>query len=324
MAENESVALDESGVTQEQVDNAPEYGGAKSDSQNTGYSHTQNEIKPEAKAAPEAAKAAMDPKAQLEFTHNGKQVKGTLEQVLKWAQQGYDYPQKMQQFNQQTNKWNAEKGQWEQKWGQYKQIDEYAQKNPQWWNTVKQQWETRGSTTVAGATGTQATSQPNPYEQKIQSLETKLNEFGQIVPVVQQFFTERQQESMKREDQALDTEIKSIRDKYKDLDFDTLDETGKSLEYKVLEHAKNNGIKSFQTAFRDLCHDQIIAHSQQAAKVNMAAEVQKNSRLGILGKSPTPQTKSFQAPTNIRKQSYENITQDALAELAAKGIRLTS
>lgn len=305
---------DTGAATQEQIDNAPEYSGADRD---TSYAQSQNEIKAPKEAAKEATQP--DTKQTLEFTHNGKQVKGTLEQVLKWAQQGYDYPQKMQQLNQQTNRWNAEKQQWEQKWGQYKQIDEYAKTNPQWWNTVKQQWETRG-TTPQTTEQTQAGNQPDRYQQEIQALKDQL---AQVAQPVQQYLTLQQQEQVKGEDLALDNEIKSIRDKYKDLDLDAIDESGKSLEFRVLEHASQHGIKSFQTAFRDLCHDQILANAQQQAKLNVASEVQKNSRLGVLGKSPTPQTKGFQPVQNIRNKSYNDIDAETLAELKAAGISLT-
>ena len=73
-------------------------------------------------AAPK--EAAPSKEEMFEFVHNGKTIKANKDQLIKYAQQGYDYPQRAQKLNQQTAKWNQERADWEKKWGIYKQIAE--------------------------------------------------------------------------------------------------------------------------------------------------------------------------------------------------------
>lgn len=60
--------------------------------------------------------------------------------------------------------------------------------------------------------------------------------------------------AMLKADRELEKEIKDVERAYKHLDFRTPDENGKSIEYKVLEHAQAWGIPSFKVAFKDWYH----------------------------------------------------------------------
>jgi len=263
---------------------------------------------------PEAKPKASESE-EFEFIHGGKPVRGTREQILKWAQQGYDYPQRAQKLNQEKAKWEQEKQKWEQSWGIYKQIDEYAAKNKEWWDFIQKGWQNRGAVSQPATASQEIPGQipgNDPYAPKFQLLEQKIS---QLEPLVSQFMEEKKLLHEKAEDEKLDKEIKSIREQHADLDWVSLDENGKSLELRVLEHAQKNGIPTFKAAFRDLLHDELITKAQSMGKLAVAKGIQNRTKLGVLGESPTP-TKGVPVKNrDIRKTSYEELEQDIREEL---------
>lgn len=270
----------------------------------------------------EPEKAPQTAKEDYEFTHNGKPIKATRDQILKWAQQGYDYPQKAQKLNLERSKWEQERTQFEQqrqKYSPYQQIDEWASKNPTQWQQLEQMWK-QSQTNPQSLNGSQMnfgnqnqiSPELQPYISKIQTLEQQLS---QIVPLVQQTVEERQTFKQKEQDNELAQDIQSIREKYKDLDWQSLDENGKSLEYRVMEHAEANGISKFAPAFRDLLHDDLISRAQAQAKQSVSKGIQTRTKLGVLGESPTSSRGSPERTKNIRDTSYEELEQDIKEEI---------
>lgn len=251
------------------------------------------------------------PAEEFEITHGGKQIKATRDQLIKWAQQGYDYPQKAQKLNQERMRMDQaaqQQKEWEKQWSPYKQIDEWAAKNPEQWQRLQQNWQQAQQGQPA-----QVTNQPganDPYAPVIQNLRSELSE---LKTVAQSWQEHQTAQVAKQEDEKLDQEIQSIREKYKDLDWATPDENGKSLEFKVLEHAQTNGIKNFNTAFKDFYHDELIARAQAQAQQNVSKDIQAKSKMGILGKTPTP-VKGIPAVKDVKKQSYEDIMSEIREE----------
>lgn len=254
-------------------------------------------------AKPTEGRAASD--VFHEFNHNGKSIRATTEQLIKWAQQGYDYPQKMGEFNKTKMAFETQQKEYDAKYAPYMQIDEWASKNPTQWQSLEQAWKQ--------SQNSQAPAENDPYAPKFQTIEQKLSQIEQFANTVMQ---ERAEKSKKEQDTKLSEEIKSIREQYKDLDFDSLDENGKSLEYKVFEYAKANGIGNFKTAFRDFYHDNLIERAQAQAKLAVSKGIQTKSKMGVLGSSPTPK-RGLSEVKNPRNQSYEDLAQEALDELRA-------
>ena len=240
---------------------------------------------------------------------NGKEVTASRDEILRWAQMGYNAPQ-------QINEWKAKESAWtkqqqeimaekqriqelEQKWSPYKEVDEYASKNPDWWKQVQEN-----------------------YKQQIQAAETNpeiaalKQELAEIKRFKDEIINEKKTEQISKEDQQLTQEVESIRKSFPNLDFDTPDETGKSLEMKVLEHAVNNDIKSFKTAFRDFYHDHLLSKAREEGKEIVSKEVQKRTKMGILSESSKP-TKGIQLAQNVKDKSYNDLEREALEELKA-------
>lgn len=243
---------------------------------------------------------------EIEFTWNGKQIKAPLDRAKQWAQQGYDYAQKMAEFNRRQEE-IAQKEAWAKTAeDRYKPIDEYVQQNPQFWDFVTQQWQQQ----QLQAQGQGGLDPSNPVVQKLLS---EINDVKQFKQTLEQ---ERQTQQRVQEDQQLDGEIKSIREQYKDLDFDAPQADGTSLEQRVLKHAIDNGIKSFKTAFRDLLHDELLKKAEERGKEAITKDIQKRNKTGLLGVSPTPR-KGVNHAEDIKTKSYDRLLEEALSEIGA-------
>jgi hypothetical protein len=275
---------------------------------------------PSMKEAPADAKgAAPGVWHEDEIEYGGKKIKAAREQILKWAQMGYDRPQVMAKFNQERQTWEktvqekqAEFQKYEQKFQPYLEIDKYAATNPEWWSHVIQSWQTRGQQPGAAAPA-------GGGDPRYESLAQRLQNFEQILPKVEKlaedWSTERQSAKQREEDQALDTEIQSIRKSHADLDWDSPDENGKSLEHRICEHAGKIGTSSFRAAMRDLLHDALVSRAESNGKIAVSKGIQKNSKLGVLGTSPTPQSRNPRQSKNIRDTSYEELENEIREEI---------
>lgn len=266
-------------------------------------------IQPEtAPEAPKAAETAVDDWLKREFEYNaaGKQVKEPLEMILKRASQGYDYAQKMGEFN--TVKTQlAERDERLKAFEHLNQIDEYARENPEWLQLVKDQWDRR-----------EAVSQnidPNdPMFNFVDSKFKQLSEtFDKLNTDISSLKSEKQQELIKQEDQALDAEIQDIRKQYSNLPWDNTDEFGRNLEAKVVEYAAANGIRNFKTAFRDLYHEDIVNMERDRAKEELANSRHEKRKSGFISESATPT--NFSQAGNIRSKSYDDLSREAKKEL---------
>ena len=216
---------------------------------------------------------------------NGQEFQATRAQILQWAAQGRNYPQLVEKLN-------AEKAQYESQYKTYAEIDQFAKANPDWWNTVVQSYQNKGSQTPASA----AAALPP-------EVQSKLNELSEFKS---SFETQQAQK-------ALDADVQDIRKQYPDLSWDVLDEAGSSLEMRVYDHAIKNGIQSFKTAFRDLMHDHLIKYSSDKAKEQAVKEHQAQRRTGLVGVSSTSNQAAPSAPKKFK--NYDDASAAALAEL---------
>lgn len=269
----------------------------------------------ELEAKPEA------PAQMYEFNHNGKPIKAPIDQVLKWASQGYDYPQKIQKFNQERTAWEQERSKMDGQYKVYRDIDTWAKQNPDQWARLEQLYKgghiTQGQALQSAQAQSQGQPANDPYAHRFQSMEQTINQLNQYVSTLVQ---DRNQVLTKQQDEELGKSIQSIREEYKDLDWQSLDDNGKSLEQRILEYAHslnmNDGARAFKLAARDLLHDQVIQMREGQAKLNVARGIQDKRKQGVLGESPTPQKiPMFSQPKDIRATSYNDLEREAIAEL---------
>lgn len=215
--------------------------------------------------------------------------------LTQWASQGYDYAQKMAEFNKQQ-------AQIKELESQYKPVDEWVKQNPQVWQELMAKYQ--------GQTPQQQMDPNNPLSQVVQQLQ---EEIGQFKPVIEQVLTERQQAQIQKQDQELEGQYESIRKEYPDLDLNAPQPDGQSLEYHVLKFANENGLKRFDHAFKLFNHQHLVSKAAERAKEEVAKDIQKKTKMGLLGKTQAP-TKGLTKAQDVKAKSYNDLLEEAIAE----------
>lgn len=273
---------------------------------------------PEEPAAP-AAQGAETPEAQpkaetqpaptpadeIEFQHDGKAIKIARNdpRLITWLQQGYNYPQAIAKERQRVEQ---ERQAFEKQYSPYKTIDEYAKQNPDWWSHVQQAFEQRDAQPKAG-------DSPELAQIKAQLRQEIMAE---IKPIQEKFTSieqKEQAEQVAREDQALGSEIQSIREQYSNLDWQSPDQAGMTLEQRIIKHAIENKIESFRAAFRDYSFDHLAKLHEERGKETVQKDIQQRQKLGIIGQSSTPK-KGIKPAENVKTKSYDDLMREAKEE----------
>ena len=267
---------------------------------------------PPAAAAPEAAPVAptWDGKA-WEFEWNGKKIAPESQDRAKtWMSQGYNYSQRMGELNKTEAQRKAE---WDQKQkafqeveaklSPYAKVDEYAQKNPQWWAKVQQDY----------AAAQQAAQGITPDFAQV--LKPFQEELGQVKSFIQQQQELKAAEEVKQQDQALDLEIEATRKEFPTIDFDAPDpETGKPLIDRILKHASEKGLGSFKTGVWDYLGPKLIEQAKAAGLESAAKDAAVKAKSGILGKTLAPVKElkpvDTKRPWNDPQYGAENILKE--------------
>lgn len=256
--------------------------------------------------APAAEKTQSQQAAELAFKWNNRDIKVpvTDPRLTQWASQGYDYAQRMAEFNKQQAEFAKQAELISQKEQRYSPVEQYIEQNPEWWNYVNAQYQQ-----AQKGLGTEVDPN-NPLVQKVET-------FGQDLSQIKQFIESKKAEEkayqQAQQDQALEAEIKSIRDSYADLDWTNPNESGHTLEMQVLAHARENGISNFKAAFRDMMHEKLMMRAEEKAKENAVKERQKQTKLGLLGKTPAPK-KGLTSAVDYKNRSYDDLFKEGAEE----------
>lgn len=240
------------------------------------------------------------------FKAHGKEIKAPIDKILQWASMGYEYPQKAADLNKQQQDFAKRQSEFdskykdvESKWAPYKEVDEFAAKNPDWWR------ETQAA-----------------YQQKMQGANSnpELLQLKQELAEIKQFrdevLNEKKTIKTEQEDKSLASEVESIRKSFPNIDFDSPDTEGLNLEMRILKHASEIGTQNFRVAFRDYYHDHLLGKAREEGKESVSKEIQKRTKLGILGETPKP-TKGLKPAENVKGKSYDQLMREGLDEIGA-------
>jgi hypothetical protein len=253
-------------------------------------------------------------KHEVEYKANGKPVRETLEQALNRSSQGFNYAQLVAEFKQKEPTYQK---QIEELGGQlkgldkYRQYDEYAKQNKAWADHVDNMWKNKEQFNNADL-------DPNdPITKKLASFEQALekfsNQFGEKISKYDQVVTAQE---MAKDDISFETEVGKVTEGFKHVDFNTKDESGKSVKTYVMEHMVSKQIPSFRTAFLDLYHDQLMAAHEQTLRDKHAKETQKRTKAGIIDTKSTPNGADKNAPvSNIGSKSWDELAMLGKKEL---------
>jgi hypothetical protein len=251
--------------------------------------------------------------AEWEFDWNGKKiVPDSRDKIKTWMSQGYNYSQRMGELNKTHAQRMAEAesrakqaAEIESRYKPYAEIDEYAAKNKDWWDHVTKSYQNRE---VQGV-------DPN-IANIVQPLRSELDEIKQFV---NQQREAAQQAEFAKQDELLESEIESIRKSHPNIDLSARDDSGETLERRVLLHAQELGTNSFRAAFRDYLHDQLVTQQQAQVKLQAVKGVQAQAKAGVLGKTTTP-TKELKAVDTRRPWNDPQFdVQTILEELRQNG-----
>ena len=270
------------------------------------------DVTPKETAAPEkvaATPAPTDP--EYEYTWSGQKIKEPLSKILQKASMGHDYSQKMQAFksdqqklSSEQQKFNEERSTVEKLKSEYGSIDEWVKQNPDKWGKLQ-------AIVDAEQKGYGDLPADHPLLKELNQLKSELT--GRVLPFIQ----EKEQEKIKlqhaKEDEAFAADIKSIRDKYKDLDWDNGDEQGRNMESRVLDHGVKHGFKSFRAAFLDLNAEHIEKLAETRGRESLSNERIKNAKLGLLGKTSAPMN-GVKKAVNLKQKSYDELAREGLEE----------
>lgn len=239
----------------------------------------------------------------IEFDSNGKKVRPDSEDKARtWMAQGHSYSQRVEDLNRKQSEWQQKLRAAEEnakKLEQYKQIDDYAKSNPDWWKHVEGGWKSRETH--------QLDDNLRPVVEPI------LQRLQQTEGLLQEWQTAQKQEEINKADQALETEMESIRKQYPNIDLKSTNESGEPLELRVLKHANEIGTSSFRAAFRDYLHDELLNLAKADGREAIAKGQQQAAKKGIIGQTQAP-VKGVQQATNTRGKSYSDLAQEALKE----------
>jgi len=249
----------------------------------------------------EISQATQSQQAAQEYAikYGGKEIKAPIEKILRWAEQGYEAPQKIGDLNKQLESWKSKEQQFKEIENKYKTVDDYVRQNPDWWQYIQNQYQQSQQ---------QKTQDPN--NQYISELKTQ---FEQQKSVLDTLMKEREETRIQKEDEQYNQNFETLKKQYPKVDFNSVDESGKSLEYRVLEYANKNSINNFTTAFKDYYFDDLMKIKETEAKEKLIKDKQANTKLGILNISSTPTPK--RVSDNVRGKSYSDLEREALQEL---------
>jgi hypothetical protein len=256
---------------------------------------------PEQGAAP--APAQWNAK-EWEFDWNGKKVApDSVEKARTWMSQGYNYSQRMAEINRKERDFQTQAEKYK-GYDRYDQINSYAKANPEWWKFVESQWASRS----AFQPGAEAQPLDPRLEAMIAPLLEKVEALNQWKETAEQKATREAQE---REDSALQADIDAIREQNPTIDFDAVDETGRTLEQRICAHGSEIGTKSFRAAFRDYLHDQLV---ESAKAQSIAAQAKPKTAAPPRGTTTTSTPRKAERSVQVKGKSYDDITKAVMDE----------
>ena len=250
-------------------------------------------------------------KHSLKYTANGKEISEPIETVLKRASQGYNYAQRMAEIKAQEAQWQKQLEESKSLADKYREIDEYARQNPDWFNHWNNAYQNRsqGFSNSPEQSGFDPNQITGLIEQKLQPHLGTLQEMQERL----------NREKVEQENKLLDSQVQKTKQKYADVDFSASDpESGKTLEFKVYELMAQKGYDDFETAYKVLDHDNIVARQIEKAKADLVKAEQQKRKQGIVAE------KSAKKPdaVNYKHVPENKLIDDALAyveELKTKG-----
>lgn len=262
--------------------------------------------------APEASeKPAGQPPAQppSDFDANAWQLKfrdkvitpKSKDELIRLAQQGFSYSQRMQQLKQQADQLKQQ----EQEVAQYRKLTKAFQENPKFREQIMAMYNQ--SLAQQGQPQSQGEGGQSQAQQQAAQLDPG------VMQQIQELQSWKNQYEEQLADQNVKNEMEALKNKYQRDDWDTMGTNGLTLMKEILQHNYQNPRMSLEQAYRDLMFDK----DRTAAKADGLKQAQqarkKQQKQGVVtGKSPAaPKKPSGKVDTS---RSYDELAQQAINE----------
>lgn len=251
-------------------------------------------IAPQESVAPEQSapvENTWDPKP-WELKYNGQPVYPKDQNHLKMlAQKGWSYEEKMAALNRQQSEWSKEREQYK-SLEPYKALDQMFQTNPEFARKIMELKEQF------------ANGQAQPQNPELQAIHEQLAEVREWKETV------AQQEAAKQ----LESDKSALREKFKDFDWESIDENGATLMQRVMKHALETKTYDINKAFRDLTYDEMQLRASTQGRAQAGQAIQQARRAGIVETGrPSPQAPVKQ--WSPQGKSWNDVGKEAAAEL---------
>ncbi len=248
---------------------------------------------PDAGTPPGEASAPAWNAKEWEFDYNGKRVAPeSREKAMTWLNQGYNNSQRMFELNKARSEFEKQRTEHEAKYkgyDRYAEIDAYAVKNKDWWDHVNKSWETRGQQQQQQQIPGEFNAVLAPLQQQLAELKTwQQNQLASAEKAQAEQAQAKALEDQERYEKALSDQIDSIRTAHANIDFDSVDDSGKTLELRVIDHCQKIGTTSFRAGFRDYYHEKLVESGKAANLSAQARGANDRAKRGVLSESSTP------------------------------------
>jgi hypothetical protein len=248
---------------------------------------------------------------EADFTWKGKQIKMPWSKAKAYVQKGYDYEQNIGTLKRERDEFLRERNQFGDlnRLKELKTLDDFAKQNPAFLNLVKTQWEAiqKGQTAPVHGAADGTTPAAPAFDPVQSTLQTLMNEVNQLKQ-------ERQSQELEKADSQLDTDLQTLRDTYKTLDWDKQDEFGYTREHQVLRYIQNYGVDA-KKAFWALYGEEVAQAKAEETRQKTLTDVQEKHKRGKFISGAMSKAPAFSPSSkNVSDKSYDDITKSVMKE----------
>jgi hypothetical protein len=217
--------------------------------------------------------------------------------LINMAQKGYDYNQTMAQLKREREEFERVRGSYK----PYEDMDARFQKDPKF-KAALMSWVAEYNSRLAGGMGGEEGGAgmqiPPEVMQKLEQLERF-----------------QQETTQRNADEALQREIRELRDNYKHVDFDADTDGEGNLMRKIIKHAHDNNIANLKTAYRDYMYDADTTNARADALRRAEAERAERARQGKVAGGSAPKAPVTDGDKYRSGDTYADIEAKALKRL---------
>jgi hypothetical protein len=266
-------------------------------------------VEPPAMTAPEPVKpVAEEPQTaaqMVDLKWRGETIQKPLDSVINMAQQAYDLDQRNREFREEKDSFTAERQEAEALINRYKAIDEHAIKNPGWFDHVQNEWNR-----LQQGLPPEGYDAEDPMVQQNLKLQKQVQELAQWKNNIE---SERTSAEEAAADEKYAQSKQELVEKYEGLNWEATDESGYTLEARVLKHGLDNQLP-FKAAFLEYYTPTLLKMAEEKGQRVTSEAVQKSAQAGVVSRTPGPRQQKAKR-TDFSNVSWDQLADEALAEV---------